>query len=575
MQSLRNRESATQTGDALLLPQYNRFGMGVQGVGCGFLQTHWKLVDEPRPKCYRCLMTTLEELRQLLDSNPDVNCALEASSLAAAEVEASVAYLESDVALRSLQRDAYWPKWDSPWWHMLTLYEMGLAHRIPKVAVEATVGSMARLPVKFFPIDPKEVSPEWDLVWDSTCHCAAGSIYAILSGCGANVDEELPWLRTWFPKYQMLDGGMSCDPEAYRVEGECPSSMVGLMPAFEAMLFHADNLSDLEYDFLDRGAGFLLGRELRLGSDSVHNCEEKEQALAWLQPCFPRFYFYDVLRGLYAFLHWCHRRNRRVPLDRVGEVVAHLVRISPEGTIRCQRRAVDGQPSRIPLANGEWTRADLASSFPLLNALGIPGEVSPHLTQQWTESKRLLRKLTVDTAPSKVVWEPPNTDWEARAAAEAERFGALFGENLVRVHHVGSTSIPGIWAKPTIDLIPEFRAIEKLDAMADSIKSAGYEYWGEYGLPGRRFCPRIDPVVGRVANLHCYQSGAQELRRHLAFRDYLRTFPEIAKEYETEKLRARDLHPWDMVAYNGAKNPWIRRVEKEALAWAASLEAME
>lgn len=168
----------------------------------------------------------------------------------------------------------------------------------------------------------------------------------------------------------------------------------------------------------------------------------------------------------------------------------------------------------------------------------------------------------------KVVLVPPSPHWEETARQESERFAQALGDNLVVIHHVGSTSIPGIWAKPVIDLAPEVNNIDALDGLQARIRELGYEYWGEYGLPGRRFCPRIAPNGLRLANVHCYQSGDPGLHRHLAFRDYLRAHPEIASEYEREKLRARDLHPHDLYAYNDEKDAWIRRVEKEAIEWA-------
>ena len=169
-------------------------------------------------------------------------------------------------------------------------------------------------------------------------------------------------------------------------------------------------------------------------------------------------------------------------------------------------------------------------------------------------------------APSDVVLVPPRDGWAALAQREGERFAAILGTNLLVIHHIGSTSIPGIWAKPVLDLMPEVHDVAALDELRDSINSAGYEYWGEYGLPGRRFCPRLGPQ-GRLANIHCYQTGSPELLRHLAFRDYLRSFPDIASAYEQEKLRARDLHPKDLFAYNDEKNAWIRKVEQDALDW--------
>lgn len=168
-----------------------------------------------------------------------------------------------------------------------------------------------------------------------------------------------------------------------------------------------------------------------------------------------------------------------------------------------------------------------------------------------------------------VVLVPPSPQWEEMARTESERFAQALGDALVVIHHVGSTSIPGIWAKPVIDLAPEVKDVGALDRLEARIRELGYEYWGEYGLSGRRFCPRTSPDGVRLANVHCYQSGDPGLHRHLAFRDYLRAHPALAAEYQQEKLRARDLHPHDLYAYNDEKDAWIRRVEKEAIAWYA------
>lgn len=506
---------------------------------------------------------TCPELTSLLDANPDVEVSLDLS----AEIDASLRYLQSDQAMASLRADPYWPKWNSPWWHMLTLHEMGLARLIPARATDAMVEALRRFPVKFFPIDPAEVEPSWDIVYDSMCHCGIGSMYAVLSGCGVPVDQQLPWMRSWLSRYQMADGGMTCDPEAYRIAGECPSSMVGLVAVFEAMLLHVTNPTPAELWFLDRSASFLLGRELRLGSTSVHNAEEREAAGQWQFPTFPRLYYYDVLRGLHDLLRWTTRRERRVSWPRLGKVVKHLAELAPDGRMPVRRRAYDDAMTRHRQTDGSWKR-ERASRFQLLDAVGRPGQTCPFLTRQWTECKALLRELEVDPAPSDVLLVPPSPSWPEMARREGERFGSLLGDNLVAMHHVGSTSIPEIWAKPTIDLAPEVRSVEDLDALRPALEAAGYQYWGEYGLPGRRFCPRLDPVKGRVANIHCYASGSPGLHRHLAFRDYLRAHPQVAAEYEREKLRARDLFPYDVWAYNDEKDRWIRRTEAAALQWA-------
>ncbi len=176
--------------------------------------------------------------------------------------------------------------------------------------------------------------------------------------------------------------------------------------------------------------------------------------------------------------------------------------------------------------------------------------------------------LKLEVLPVELV--PHSPHWAALAHDEAARLKNALGARLVIVHHIGSTAIPGIVAKPIVDLIPILADEASLDAAEGAITALGYDWLGEFGLPGRRYCRLNDPETGkRKFQLHCYAEGAPEIARHLAFRDYLRAHPEKAKEYEAEKVRAAALHPDNVLDYNGAKNDWIKRTEREALAWQA------
>jgi len=163
---------------------------------------------------------------------------------------------------------------------------------------------------------------------------------------------------------------------------------------------------------------------------------------------------------------------------------------------------------------------------------------------------------------------PHSPLWAEMAAAETHRLKEALGDILVTVHHMGSTSIPGIMAKPIVDLIPIVTNLGALDAAASRIEALGYDYLGEFGLPGRRYCRKNDPATGkRQFQLHCYEKAYPEIARHLAFRDYLRAHPDKAKEYEAEKIRAAALHPDNTLDYNAEKNDWIKATERVALAW--------
>ncbi|HEX2842988.1 GrpB family protein [Hyphomicrobium sp.] len=170
--------------------------------------------------------------------------------------------------------------------------------------------------------------------------------------------------------------------------------------------------------------------------------------------------------------------------------------------------------------------------------------------------------------PIQVELLPHDPRWAARADEVSAALSAALGPIVVTVHHVGSTAIPGMSAKPILDLIPVVPSLPELDRHRNAIEAIGYEWWGELGLPGRRYCTKTDPHTGRrLVQLHCYEIGSSEIDRHLAFRDYLRQRPDVARAYDREKARCRSLHTDDSHAYSDCKNAWIKMVETEALVW--------
>lgn len=325
---------------------------------------------------------TATELREILDRIPDPP----ALPAAAPElIEDSVRYLASDAARRSIEADTYWPKWSSPWWHMLLLYELGESQRIPQRTVDQMLSGLNALPLKIFPIAAEDSPPGTDPHRDSSCHCALGCMHRVLTACGIDVARALPWVEPWFARYQMSDGGANCDGDAYLTD-ECASSMVATIAPFEAML-HVPRTA-----FVDRAAAFMIERKLVNGSSSRHNAGEREAAASWLLPCFPRFYFYDVLRGLSALVRWAVTFERSLPVDAVAGAVAHLSLSFPDGVVHLQRRAFEGRTT-LARVDGVWTRGQPASMFPLLEAVSEVGRPCPALTAAWTEARTGLLDL--------------------------------------------------------------------------------------------------------------------------------------------------------------------------------------
>ena len=140
-------------------------------------------------------------------------------------VQQSVDYLASCKALESIEADPYWPKWDSPWWQMLLLHEMGLTSHIPSAIVEAIIDALDSYYLKVFPFTESEVPVGVDPLNQVACHCQLGTMHQLLTAYGVDVDSRLPWLRPWYLRYQLNDGGLNCDGSLYKNGSEELSSV--------------------------------------------------------------------------------------------------------------------------------------------------------------------------------------------------------------------------------------------------------------------------------------------------------------------------------------------------------------
>jgi len=162
---------------------------------------------------------------------------------------------------------------------------------------------------------------------------------------------------------------------------------------------------------------------------------------------------------------------------------------------------------------------------------------------------------------------PHNPEWASHFTREAAALRAALMPLDVTFHHIGSTAIPGIRAKPIIDLLGETNDLSEIDARSYIFPHLGYEIMGEYGIDGMRYFRKINISGARTHNLHIFEMGSPHAERHLAFRDYLRAHPDRAAAYSELKARltASDDFSWD--DYVDGKSPFIRATEQEALTW--------
>lgn len=187
-----------------------------------------------------------------------------------------------------------------------------------------------------------------------------------------------------------------------------------------------------------------------------------------------------------------------------------------------------------------------------------PGYAGPTFAHMTRELGPLMQQV-VEVVP----YDPA---WPARFEAEAAPIRAALGSTLIGIEHVGSTSVPGLAAKPIIDMIPLVRDTRELDGKIGAMAAIGYTPRGEFGLPGRRYF-RKGSAYARVVHAHAYQIDHPEVERHLAFRDYLRTHAEARAAYAELKIELAQRHPTDIVAYMDGKDGLIKRLEAEALVW--------
>ena len=169
---------------------------------------------------------------------------------------------------------------------------------------------------------------------------------------------------------------------------------------------------------------------------------------------------------------------------------------------------------------------------------------------------------------------PYDPAWIELFTIEARLLRSVLGQEVVAVHHIGSTSIPGMKAKPVIDILLEVRDIEQVDAFNEPMRRLGYEPRGEYGLPHRRYFPKT--VNGhRAVHIHAWRSGDSEIERHLAFRDFMIAHPEQAQAYGDLKETLVAQYAGDKEAYISGKNEFCQEMERQAIGWQSSINAFK
>jgi GrpB-like predicted nucleotidyltransferase (UPF0157 family) len=150
--------------------------------------------------------------------------------------------------------------------------------------------------------------------------------------------------------------------------------------------------------------------------------------------------------------------------------------------------------------------------------------------------------------------------WPARFASEAAALRAVTGLTAVPIEHIGSTAVPGLAAKPTIDIAVGLLHLDDAGPLLALLSGLGYEYQpqAERVVPRRRFL-RKGPASAPTYHLHLVEHGGPEWERWITFRDYLRDHPDAVHAYEQLKWRLSAENP-ESEAYTLGKGPFIEAV---------------
>ena len=161
-----------------------------------------------------------------------------------------------------------------------------------------------------------------------------------------------------------------------------------------------------------------------------------------------------------------------------------------------------------------------------------------------------------------------NANWSSQYEQEKIEIIKALGDTIVDIQHIGSTSVPGLAAKPVIDILLGLE-ISPNAAQISSLEALGYLYLGEFGIPGRHYFRRGMP---RTHQIHAVQVNSEFWKTHILFRDFLRTHPEAGWQYEALKRHLAVEFRYERDRYTDSKAPLINQLLVQAKVWQQALE---
>ncbi|MDN5280007.1 MAG: hypothetical protein PWR01_3972 [Clostridiales bacterium] len=234
--------------------------------------------------------------------------------------------LASDQASTMIERDVYWPKWDTPWWYFLLLEETDRLEEVPVETFKELLMCADRQFLHSFPISEDELPENLNPYTEIVCFCFLGSLMRLASKVDFDAFAWLPWAKDWIHRYQLPDGGYNCDEAAYSGSGK--GSLISTTVMLEGMLAYvkfSGNYDEFGKN-IEKAVSYLLKHHIYLSTKAA-----EIDGTEWDKIIFPRFYEYDFSRGLEAVLDFVLQTGKKVRRSNMEKAISLLEKKLSEG----------------------------------------------------------------------------------------------------------------------------------------------------------------------------------------------------------------------------------------------------
>lgn len=236
-----------------------------------------------------------------------------------------------------------------------------------------------------------------------------------------------------------------------------------------------------------------------------------------------------------------------------------VVKIIPNGTYAMFRAVGEHPKSLIQTWETIWQQTNLKRTY--AGDYELYSEKFSHYPQEVEVFIAVQDISSQEKTASWIKIVPYDNQWPLLFESEAIVIKQALGNNCVAIHHIGSTAVPGLSAKPVIDILPVVRDIQEVDKRTKAMESLGYETKGENGIAFRRYFQKGGEL--RTHNVHMYEEGDPEIDRYLRFRDWLRTHPEDAQKYAELKTKLAAEFSHDIIQYCNGKDAFVADIDRK------------